>query len=167
MNTDGSYYGSTWESDVFELTGANGTWSKSQQSGYTLWEADGISCTGFSCVKNCADPSAQSAVTQNGTQQYQDCANACPGVNIEFGNGTPLRGGRPTTALTKPTACPDVQASNTGAIATTGKPTATSPTRSASRIAAASAPTGDAVSQPQMDLVIFALHLFAAAIFLR
>ncbi|KAJ4362060.1 hypothetical protein N0V83_011002 [Neocucurbitaria cava] len=37
LNTDGSYYGSTWESDVFDLTGANGTWANYQRTGYTMW----------------------------------------------------------------------------------------------------------------------------------
>jgi hypothetical protein len=101
LNTDGSYYGAEWQSDVFDLTGANGTWGDYQRQGYQLWGDDGMSCTGFACVKECSD--ILGPVTTNETM-YHDCANSCPDVDIAFEIST--RGGQPTAALTKPTACP-------------------------------------------------------------
>jgi hypothetical protein len=127
LNTDGSYYGAEWQSDVFDLTGANGSWAGFQRQGNQLWGDDGMSCTGFACVKECADSAGP--VTTNETI-YQDCANSCPDVDIAFESST--RGGQPTAALTKPTACPQRGASSTG---TDTVPTETgslgSPTRSA------------------------------------
>jgi hypothetical protein len=101
LNTDGSYYGSEWQSDVFDLKGANGTWGNGQKQGYQLWGDDGMSCTGFACVKDCAG--ATDTSTGGDNDAYRECANSCPSVDIDWSS---TRGGQPTAAMTKPTACP-------------------------------------------------------------
>lgn len=105
--TDGSRYGSSLDSEVFELIDANGTWSGFQTEGLgnTLWGNDGISCGGYGCVKNCAD----SLVHAKNQTQYHDCANNCPGVSIDWSSSV---GGQPTASRTKPPAC-DITATAT------------------------------------------------------
>lgn len=150
INTDGSYYGATWESDVIDLTGANGTWADYQKNGYQLWGDDGMACTGFACVKDCADtygveaPFSSSENATNGT--YNDCANACPDVNIAFGIST--QGGQPTASLTQPTACPSLpgaSSTETATVTNGDETTTTGLLRSSTRTAAAAAGTGAAV----------------------
>lgn len=135
LNTDGSYYGSSLESDVFELTGANGTWAGYQTEGYTLWGDDGTACSGFACVKNCSDAAANRLGAQN-TTDYENCANICPDVSIDFENST--RGGQPTASLTTPSPCaalPSTSATTTPDV--TGIDSAPTVTRSRSAAAAA------------------------------
>ncbi|KAF1834428.1 hypothetical protein BDW02DRAFT_598215 [Decorospora gaudefroyi] len=135
LNTDGSYYGSEWQSDVFDLTGANGTWSEFQRQGTQLWGDDGMACTGFACVKQCADTLGYST----GEVEYTNCANACPDVDIDFESST--RAGQPTAALTEPTPCPGRVVTSTDTDAT---PTATDFRPPSTRTAAAGVGTGAA-----------------------
>lgn len=112
INTDGSYYGSTWESDVFKLDGANGTWANYQMNNRQLWGDDGISCSGFACVKDCAGTETGFGGTGTTDGSYQSCANACPGVYIDPSSSV---GGQPTASLTRPPVCPETsQASRNG-----------------------------------------------------
>ncbi|KAF2686201.1 hypothetical protein K458DRAFT_416508 [Lentithecium fluviatile CBS 122367] len=101
FQTDGSWYGSSLESDAFELVGANGTRAEYQKGGYTLWGDDGLACSGFACVKECAGDT--SFGTPSNTT-YQKCANACPSVTIDFESSS--YGGQPTAALTTPLHAP-------------------------------------------------------------
>ena len=160
LNTDGSYYGATWESDVFDLTGANGTWSSSQQKGYTMWGDDGMACTGFACVKECADsvgPTSQDT-------EYQNCANNCPGVDIDFESSS--YGGQPTAALTQPTACSISLSTSASATSST---TAVNgrPTRSSTRTAAASAATGAATTSLHRNVLSSVLTLVVMVLSLQ
>jgi hypothetical protein len=132
LNTDGSYYGAEWQSDVFDLVGANGTWGNWQRQGYQLWGDDGISCTGFACVKDCANTLGPS--TTNGT--YENCANSCPSVDI---NPSSTRGGQPTAALTKPTACLQHAIANTASSVPMATDVPGSSTRTAANIVATGA----------------------------
>ncbi|KAH7382307.1 hypothetical protein BKA66DRAFT_570596 [Pyrenochaeta sp. MPI-SDFR-AT-0127] len=164
LNTDGSYYGATWESDVFDLTGANGTWSDQQRRGYTLWGDDGTACTGFACVKDCAETFGLASSPRNAT--YEECANACPNVDIAFGSST--RGGQPTAALTQPTACPELPATRTTRSTTSAGQTdnmPTRPTRSSSRTAVAAAPTGGATPSFRIGIMHPLASLFLAVAF--
>ena len=142
MNTDGSYYTSQVYSDVFELAGANGTWADIQKQGRSLWGDDGMACTGWSCVKDCAD--APNMVTTNGT--YEKCVNSCPGVSIDPNWS---RGGDPTAALVEPSACPSL--SSTGATPTGS---GDNPTRSSSRTAATASQTGAAASRQNLSILV-------------
>lgn len=136
MNTDGSYYTSQMYSDVFELTGANGTWAQFQQQYRYLWGDDGIDCVGFSCVKDCAD--ASNMVTTNGT--YQKCVNSCPNVSIDWENSS--RGGDPTAAQVDASACPSPSSSS--ATPTVGTSNGGQSTGSASNTTGNAAQTGSA-----------------------
>lgn len=146
FQTDGSWYGSSLESNVFDLTGANGTWSQTQKQGYTLWGDDGIACSGFACVKNCSDqtngPSSNSEASNN--TAYDDCANACPNVSIDFENST--QGGQPTASLTTPSPCSVQRSVSATDAATTREVTGAGaiPTATRSRSAAAAAGTSSA-----------------------
>ncbi|OAL53069.1 hypothetical protein IQ07DRAFT_641482 [Pyrenochaeta sp. DS3sAY3a] len=166
INTDGTYYGATWESDIFDLTDANGTWANYQQQGYTLWGDDGTSCTGFSCVKDCANTFGTGP--RNST--YEDCANACPEVDIAFGTST--YGGQPTTELTQPSACPDLPATRTSGTtkatgtATRNLPTATVTTGGSTRSPAAAASTGGASSRLHSDFAFTSILSVLAAMIL-
>ncbi|KAF2030662.1 hypothetical protein EK21DRAFT_88777 [Setomelanomma holmii] len=128
MNTDGSYYTGQLFSDVFELTGANGTRAKFQQQGNTLWGDDGMACLGFSCVKGCAD--APNITTTDG--YYDTCINSCPGVSVD-----PNSSHDPTAALVEPSACPNSVSSKAT--------TTTTMSRSSTRPVTAAARTGVAV----------------------
>lgn len=99
--TDGSWYGASLESEVFDLIDANGTWSSFQESGIgrTLWGDDGIPCGSYACVKNCAD----SSLGETNRTLYNNCANECPSVSIDFANSTV--GGQPTASRTEPPDC--------------------------------------------------------------
>ncbi|CAO2653102.1 Nn.00g025130.m01.CDS01 [Neocucurbitaria sp. VM-36] len=164
LNTDGSYYGSTWESDVFDLTGANGTWSDYQRNGYTVWGDDGMACTGFACVKECANSFGVGDNSWNTT--YEDCANACPDVDIAFETST--YGGQPTAALTQPTACPDLPSATTpSSVATTSRTTGMPTTRSSTRTAAAAAATGGATSTLHLNVLSSVFASVVVAILLR
>lgn len=159
INTDGSYYGSTWESDVFDLQGANGTWADYQQTGYHLWGDDGIDCTGFACVKDCAATFGTSSTGSDTNSTYNGCANACPDVSIAFGSST--YGGQPTTDLTQPTQCPEQPVTRTSGSSTEGMPTATRTTRTSTRTAAAGVSTG-AASHSHSDALMFVVPLIVA-----
>jgi hypothetical protein len=156
LNTDGSYYGAEWQSDVFDLSGANGTWGNWQRQGYQLWGDDGMSCTGFACVKDCADTIGPS--TTNNT--YRDCTNSCPSVDIDWSS---TRGGQPTAALTKPTACPEHAIANTVSIV----PTATDILGSSIRTAPNSVATAAASHSFQYTPVLTTLCFIAVAITAR
>ncbi|KAF2652010.1 hypothetical protein K491DRAFT_719343 [Lophiostoma macrostomum CBS 122681] len=126
LQTDGSYYGASLQSNVFELTGGTGKWSAVQSQGYTLWGADGIPCSSYSCVRNCSNAESEGTASnaQNGTSTYNACANSCPNVYIDPSS---TRGGQPTATLTMPTSC-SLQATATSISEDTGSainPTAT------------------------------------------
>lgn len=138
--TDGSWYGASLDSEVFELRGGNGTWSSFQESGLgrTLWGTDGIPCGSYACVKGCAD----TLIGRKNSTDYQDCANNCPDVYIDFENST--RGGQPTASRTRPSECA-VTASATGSdVKTTADVTSntvsTTPTRNGNTAAGNKAP---------------------------
>ncbi|KAF2477090.1 uncharacterized protein BDR25DRAFT_43630 [Lindgomyces ingoldianus] len=135
LQTDGSYYGASLESNVFSLSGGTGYWGHYQLQGYTLWGDDGTPCTGYACVRNCSDTAYESskAGQGNGTIQYQDCANSCPNVTINFESST--RGGQPTAELTKPTSCSTQPLVSSTARTTSSGPLST-PTRARSAAAA-------------------------------
>lgn len=136
LNTDGSYYGASLESDVFELTGANGTWSQYQKGGYTLWGDDAIPCSGFACVKKCAGDSSFGDTSPSASNStYEECANACPSVSIDKSS---TRGGQPTAALTTPSPCSNNRPPS-ATDATTTEERTTTRTRSATVAAGMSA----------------------------
>jgi hypothetical protein len=157
MNTDGSFYTGQMNSDVFDLTGANGTWARFQQQGSYLWGDNGIDCVGWSCVKGCAD--ATNMVTTNGT--YEKCVNSCPNVSIDWDNSS--RGGDPTAALVKASACPTPSSSS--ATPTAGTRTVRQSAGSASNTAGATARTGSAPPRPYLKALLslaflpLAIHL--------
>jgi hypothetical protein len=127
-----------------------------QRQGYQLWGDDGISCAGFACVKDCGDVIDPS--TTNDT--YSDCTNSCPGVDIDPSSH---RGGQPTAALTKPTACPDhaIASAASSVSAATGLP------GNSTRTAANSVATGAASHSVQYPSALAMLLLMAAAITAR
>lgn len=148
FRTDGSWYGSKFDSEVFELTGANGTWSDYQSSGFTLWGTEALPCSSFACVNGCGDETFKYQpnwpLVKNET--YQSCANACPSVSIDFDSST--QGGLPTGSLTTPSSCSVSQtASATGAIKTTDSGSIPSATRSQGAITATE--TSDALPRHQ------------------
>ncbi|KAH7070402.1 hypothetical protein BKA63DRAFT_75948 [Paraphoma chrysanthemicola] len=158
MNTDGSYYTGQMYSDVIELTGANGTWAWFQQQGRNLWGDDGMSCSGFSCVKDCA--SGPNITYADGS--YRRCIDTCPGVSVDPNSS---RGGAPTAARVVPSACPSSVTSRATATATMTSPGGGS--RSSSRTAAAAAPTGAAVARCAARATVFALFPFLVMIILQ
>ncbi|KAF9741822.1 hypothetical protein PMIN06_005102 [Paraphaeosphaeria minitans] len=92
-----SWYSASLEPDVFDLIGANGTWSNSQTSGIgrTLSGYDSIPCSSYACVE-CAD----TKIADKHATLYHGCANSYPNVSIDFENSTV--GGQPTATLIKP-----------------------------------------------------------------
>jgi hypothetical protein len=105
MNTDGSHYTSQVFSDVFELTGANGAWAEFQKDGMSLWGDDGMSCTGWSCVKDCATTAKVRAWMVAMSKKYYNCINACPDVSVRL---SPSHDGVDGGPLIEPPACPSV-----------------------------------------------------------
>lgn len=103
MNTDGSHYTSEAYSDLFELAGANGTWPDWQRQVNALWGADGMSCTGWACVKECAESAGANATTITWPKYYRSCINVCPGVDVHY---KPSHGGVDDGPLVEPPACP-------------------------------------------------------------
>ncbi|KAH7082101.1 hypothetical protein FB567DRAFT_98222 [Paraphoma chrysanthemicola] len=158
MNTDGSYYTGQMYSDVLELTGANGTWANFQRQGNNLWGDDGMSCSGFSCVKDCAN--GPNITNTDGS--YRRCINSCPGVSVDPNSS---RGGAPTAARVVPSACSSAVTSRTTATVTMTSPGGGS--RSSSRTAAAAAPTGAAVARSATGAIVFALFPFLVMVILQ
>ena len=155
LNTDGSYYGAEWQSDVFDLQGANGTWGSWQRQGAQLWGDDGMSCIGFACVKDCADTT--DADTGDHNDAYRQCANSCPSVDIDWSS---TRGGQPTASLTRPTACPQqAKVTSTDAV-----PTETGFVGTSTRSAATSITTGAAPHSFQSSYMSTILCFVAIAI---
>jgi hypothetical protein len=107
-------------------------------------------------VKDCGDVIDPS--TTNDT--YSDCTNSCPGVDIDPSSH---RGGQPTAALTKPTACPD----HAIASAASSVPAATGLPGNSTRTAANSVATGAASHSVQYPSALAMLLLMAAAITAR
>ncbi|KAF2812381.1 uncharacterized protein BDZ99DRAFT_569069 [Mytilinidion resinicola] len=133
IQTDGSRYGAELSSDVFDLTSATGNWAYTQLQGYTLWSADGVPCTGFPCVKNCSEAAHNAYQKSNNASDsaYQDCANSCPGVNINF-NSTQ----QPTQPTSTPSPCP-ARASTSAALLSGSTRTKTATLNSATPTSAA------------------------------
>ncbi|KAF2020433.1 hypothetical protein BU24DRAFT_456511 [Aaosphaeria arxii CBS 175.79] len=112
LKTDGSYYGSSLDSNVFNLSGGTGEWADYELKGYTLWGDDGIPCGGYDCVRGCNNATF-SAFDRNSTRE---CANSCPGVFI---NPTSSFGGQPTATMSMPSACSIEYSSSIPATSTT------------------------------------------------
>jgi hypothetical protein len=143
FNTDGSYYGASLNSDIFELIGANGTWSEYQLDGATLWGNQGIPCSGFACVKACAGGPSWKDQSDLAISRYEECVNACPSVSILESS---TRGGQPTAALTTPSPC-SINTSPSDIDATaTPESTGVSAVPSASRSPSATAAAGSSAA---------------------
>jgi hypothetical protein len=159
LNTDGSFYGASLESDIFELIGANGTWSPYQKDGYTLWGDDGIPCSAFTCVKQCAGDSSFARPAPSGSNStHNECINACPSVSVDESY---TRGGQPTAALTTPSPCPSSRSLSATEATTTGEPTATR-----SRSATAAAGTSAAGSMRVGRRILLTGFIMVATVFI-
>jgi hypothetical protein len=160
MKTDGSYYGSELESNVFALNGGTGEWAGYELQGRTLWGDSGIPCGSYNCVRQCGID-GQERVQRN--ESYNDCANACPSVYIDPSSSY---GGYPTAELTTPTPCAvqATSASATSTTRTTGTGDGLGPTRS--RSAAASAGTsGSSPKTAGSKLAVLSSVLAAAIVY--
>lgn len=128
--------------NIFELTGANGSWTQLEQHDQKLEGTDGYPCSSFSCVKNCSlkvlEQDSNNNVSYN--KPYEDGVNSCPDVTFKL-----------DSAWSQPTATPTLVTHHcheqfSSAAATDQQTSATSATRTTSRSTSATAATGAAAT---------------------